>query len=184
MSTVKEGVDRLTRIAGQNRLEMLLFRLGGTQLFGINVFKVREVLKCPPLRHVPQANLHVRGVMHTRGQTVTVIDLASVMGMAARAPESEKHLIITEYNGRVQGYLVAQVERIVNVRWDEIHQPPKGIGAVNYLTAVATIDQKLVEILDVERVLAGADKLVAKFVADDLAAVIVGESHSLMSPPA
>lgn len=154
MSTVMEGVDRLTRIAGQNRLEMLLFRLGGAQIFGINVFKVREVLKCPPLRCVPQANPHVCGVMHTRGQTVTVIDLASVIGSAPLVSGREHHVIITEYNGRVQGYLVSQVERIVNLRWDEIHAPPKGIGTVNYLTAVVTIDQKLVEILDVERVLA------------------------------
>ncbi len=158
MSRVMEGVDRLTRIAGQNRLEMLLFRLHGPQVYGINVFKVREVLKCPTLRCVPQANAHVCGVMHTRGQTVTVIDLASVIGstplVTPLVKGDENHIIITEYNGRVQGYLVAQVERIVNLRWDEIHAPPKGIGKVNYLTAVVTIDNKLVEILDVERVLA------------------------------
>ena len=54
MSSVMEGVDRLTRIAGQNRVELLLFQLGPAQTFGINVFKVREVLKCPPLRRVPR----------------------------------------------------------------------------------------------------------------------------------
>ncbi len=154
MASVMEGVDRLTRIAGQNRLELLLFRLGGQQVFGINVFKVREVLKCPALRHVPHANPHVCGVMHTRGQTITVIDLASVIGLLPLHGENDQHIIITEYNSRVQGYLVAQVERIVNLRWDEIHPPPRGIGNSNYLTAVVTFEQRLVEILDVERVLA------------------------------
>lgn len=154
MSSVMEGVDRLTRIAGQNRVELLLFQLGPAQTFGINVFKVREVLKCPPLRRVPQSNPHVCGVMHTRGQTVTVIDLASVLGMPPLAGQPDEFVVITEYNGRVQGYLVARVERIVNLRWDEIHPPPCGIGNANYLTAVVTIDSKLIEILDVERVLA------------------------------
>ncbi|MBX9609087.1 MAG: chemotaxis protein [Gammaproteobacteria bacterium] len=154
MSSVMEGVDRLTRIAGQNRVELLLFQLGPAQTFGINVFKVREVLKCPPLRRVPQSNPHVCGVMHTRGQTVTVIDLASVLGMSPLGGHDDEFVVITEYNGRVQGYLVAKVERIVNLRWDEIHPPPRGIGNSNYLTAVVTIDKRLIEILDVERVLA------------------------------
>ncbi|MCB1749221.1 MAG: chemotaxis protein CheV [Gammaproteobacteria bacterium] len=154
MSSVMAGVDRLTRIAGQNRLELLLFRLDGGQQFGINVFKVREVLKCPQVRRIPQANPHVCGVMHTRGQTVTIIDLASVLGLPPLAANSDDFVIITEYNGRVQAYLVAQVERIVSLRWNEIHPPPHGIGNHNYLTAVVNIDDKLVEILDVERVLA------------------------------
>ena len=154
MASVMEGVDRLTRIAGQNRLELLLFRLDGGQRFGINVFKVREVLKCPLVRRIPQANPHVCGVMHTRGQTVTIIDLASVLGLPPLDPSPDNFVIITEYNGHVQAYLVQKVERIVNLRWDEIHPPPHGIGNHNYLTAVVTIDEKLVEILDVERVLA------------------------------
>ena len=153
MSSVMEGVDRLTRIAGQNRVELLLFQLGPAQTFGINVFKVREVLKCPQLRRVPQSNPHVCGVMHSRGQTVTVIDLASVLGMPPLAGQDDEFVVITEYNGRVQAYLVAKVERIVNLRWDEIHPPPRGIGAGNYLTAVVTIDNRLIEILDVERIL-------------------------------
>ena len=153
MSSVMEGVDRLTRIAGQNRVELLLFQLGPAQTFGINVFKVREVLKCPQLRRVPQSNPHVCGVMHSRGQTVTVIDLASVLGMPPLAGQHDEFVVITEYNGRVQAYLVAKVERIVNLRWDEIHPPPRGIGGGNYLTAVVTIDNRLIEILDVERIL-------------------------------
>ena len=154
MSSLMEGVDRLTRIAGQNRLELLLFRLGSTQQFGINVFKVREVLKCPAVRRIPQANPHVRGVMHTRGQTVTLIDLAAVLGLPPLRVCAEDFVIITEYNGRVQAYLVAEVERIVSLRWDEIHPPPHGVGTLDYLTAVVTIEDRLVEILDVEQVLA------------------------------
>lgn len=170
MSNVMAGVDRLTRIAGQNRVELLLFQLGPAQTFGINVFKVREVLKCPPLRRVPQSNPHVCGVMHTRGQTVTVIDLASVLGMPPRAGLADDFVVITEYNGRVQGYLVAMVERIVNLRWDEIHPPPVGIGNSNYLTAVVTLDQRLIEILDVERVLSeivGIDDHVSASLCED-----------------
>ncbi|MBI4696216.1 MAG: chemotaxis protein CheV [Gammaproteobacteria bacterium] len=154
MPSVMDGVDRLTRIAGRNRLELLLFRLSNHQIFGINVFKVREVLKCPPLRSVPHSHAHVRGVMHARGQTITIIDLAAVLGHGESEGTPDRFVIVTEYSGKVQGYLVGHVERIVNLRWDEVKPPPAGIGNSNYLTAVSTIDGQLVEILDVEKVLA------------------------------
>lgn len=171
MSSVLEGVDRLTCVAGQNRVELLLFKIGPAQTFGINVFKVREVLKCPPLRRVPQANTHICGVMHMRGQMVAVIDLASLIGMPPLAGGTDEFVIITEYNGRVQGYLVAMIERIVNLRWDEIHPPPGGVGARNYLTAVVNIDHHLIEILDIERVLVeivGVDEQVSAHLCGDL----------------
>lgn len=153
MPNMMEGVDRRTRIAGQNRLELLLFGLGGEQRFGINVFKVREVLKCPPIRPVPNSNPNICGFMHTRGQTVAIINLSAVLGLVDDAPKPDDFVIITEYNNLVQGYRVRQVERIVNLRWDQVHPPPAGIGDEHYLTAVATINDQLIEILDVERVL-------------------------------
>ncbi len=153
MSRVMEGVDRLTQIAGRNRLEMLLFRLTDQQIFGINVFKVREVLKCPPLRPIPQAHHHIRGVMHARGQTITIIDLAAVLGHGRLEGTAEEFVIVTEYSAHVQGYLVQSVERIVNMRWDEVKPPPPGVGAQNYMIAVTSLDDQLIEVLDVERIL-------------------------------
>ncbi len=152
--SIIEKVDRLTRLAGRNRLELLLFRLKSNQIFGINVFKVREVLKCPPLRPIPHSHYQMRGVFHARGQTITVIDLSAVLGQGASEGTSDEFVIVTEYSGHVQGYLVQQVVRIVNLRWDDVKPPPAGIGSANYLTAVTTLDSQLVEILDVERVLA------------------------------
>lgn len=152
--SIIEKVDRLTRLAGRNRLELLLFRLKSNQIFGINVFKVREVLKCPPLRPIPHSHYQMRGVFHARGQTITVIDLSAVLGQGASEGTSDEFVIVTEYSGHVQGYLVQQVIRIVNLRWDDVKPPPVGIGSANYLTAVTTLDNQLVEILDVERVLA------------------------------
>ena len=151
--SIIDRVDRLTRLAGRNRLELLLFRLQSNQMFGINVFKVREVLKCPPLRPIPHAHYQMRGVFHARGQTVTVIDLAAVLGHGSSQGSPDEFVIVTEYSGHVQGYLVQQVVRIVNLRWDDIKSPPVAIGTSNYLTAVTTLDNQLVEILDVERVL-------------------------------
>lgn len=153
MSSILDSVNQRTQLVGQNRLELLLFRLNGEQVYGINVFKVREVLRCPELSSLPQSNPVVSGVATIRGMTVPVIDLSSAIGMSRIQVDAEKFVILAEYNQSVQGFLVCGVDRIVNLNWEAIHQPPPGIGRDNYLTAVSQLDDQLVEILDVEKVL-------------------------------
>lgn len=152
MAGVLDGVNQRTQLAGHNRLELLLFRLGNSQRFGINVFKVQEVIQCPPLTKVPHANPVVRGVATLRGKTITIMDLASAIGRPAVTDYSHAYIIITEYNRSTQGFLVSGVDRIVNMNWEDILPPPKGSGR-NYMTAVTKVDKELVEIIDVEKVL-------------------------------
>lgn len=154
MAGVMDSVNQRTQLVGQNRLELLLFRLDGTQLYGINVFKVKEVLQCPKLTIMPKSSPVVRGVANIRGGTIPILDLAMATGRPGLADLKNSFVIITEYNTKVQGFLVRSVERIVNMNWEEIHPPPKGTGRDHYLTAVTRLDQQLVEIIDVEKVLA------------------------------
>lgn len=154
MAGVMDSVNQRTQLVGQNRLELLLFRLAGDQLYGINVFKVKEVLQCPKLTVLPKLNSVVRGVAHIRGGTLPIIDLNKATGGPGLDDLSTSFVIITEYNYRVQGFLVRSVERIVNMNWSDIHPPPRGTGRDHYLTAVTRVDEKMVEILDVEKILA------------------------------
>lgn len=153
MASILDSVNQRTQLVGQNRLELLLFRLNGRQRFGINVFKVREVLQCPPLTVMPKLNSCIRGVAHIRGQTISVIDLSMAMGKRPIQDLSKCFIIISEYNRSIQGFLVHSVERIINMNWESILPPPKGAGSINYMTAVTEVDGELVEILDVERIL-------------------------------
>ncbi len=153
MASILDSVNQLTQLVGQNRLELLLFRLNGRQRFGINVFKVREVLQCPNLTIMPKLHPYVRGVAHIRGHTISVIDLSMATGGKPIADLSKCFIIIAEYNRSVQGFLVGNVERIINMNWESILPPPKGAGRFNYMTAVTEVDGELVEILDVEKIL-------------------------------
>ncbi|WP_372875663.1 chemotaxis protein CheV [Pseudomonas sp.] len=154
MAGVMDSVNQRTQLVGQNRLELLLFRLDGGQLYGINVFKVKEVLQCPKLTIMPRSSPVVRGVASIRGGTIPILDLSMATGRPPLQDLSNSFVIITEYNTKVQGFLVHSVERIVNMNWEEIHPPPKGAGRDHYLTAVTRLDKELVEILDVEKILA------------------------------
>ena len=153
MVGILESVNQRTQLVGQNRLELLLFKMSSPQIYGINVFKVKEVLQCPKLTNLPKSHSVVRGVAHIRSGTIPIIDLGMATGNRGIDDIEHAFIIIAEYNMRVQGFLVKGVERIVNMNWEDILPPPKGAGKDHYLTAVTKIDEKIVEIVDVEKVL-------------------------------
>ncbi|MBW9266335.1 MAG: chemotaxis protein CheV [Candidatus Thiodiazotropha sp. (ex. Lucinisca nassula)] len=153
MAGVLDSVDQRTKLAGQNRLELLLFHLQGRQIFGINVFKVKEVVQCPKLTELPGSNPVIRGVASLRGNNIPVMDLSNAIGGPRMDEVTDYFIIITEYNRRQLAFLVASVERIVNTHWEDILPPPKGLGRSSYMTAVTNIDDQLVEIIDVEKIL-------------------------------
>lgn len=155
MSSVLSSVDARTQLVGQNRLELLLFHLGGGQRFAINVFKVQEVMPFLPLSKLPDSHPCVVGVCHVRGHTVPVVDLRQAIHMGKLNYDDESsNLIVTEYNMTVQAFLVGGVDRIVNMNWSDVLPPPSGAGRNHYLTAITRQDDRIVEIIDVEKVLA------------------------------
>lgn len=154
MATILDSVDQRTRLVGENRLEILMFKLTGRQLFAINVFKIQEVVMLPRLTLIPQRHPHVRGVINLRGQTLPVIDLSQAIGMRPLDADERSTIIITEYNRSVQAFLVGGVDRILNLNWESIQPPPATVGRYHYLTAITRVNEQLVEIIDVEKVLA------------------------------
>jgi len=154
MTGILDSVNQRTQLVGQNRLELLTFRLMGRQRYGINVFKVKEVLQCPKLTSMPKLHRLVKGVAHIRGHTVSVIDLSLAIGGRPTTDIDKAFVVIAEFNRTIQAFLVSSVERIINMHWEAILPPPEGAGKAHYLTAVTNIDNELVEILDVEKILA------------------------------
>ncbi len=152
-----DRIDQRIRLAGHNRLALLLFRLGSRQLFGVNVFKVQEVLPRPPLFRLPQLPRAFASAADVRGRTVPVLDLARAIGHEHEPdqPRDEpNYLVVTEFNRSVQGFLVSAVDRIVNIAVEDI-QPPPDIGSeCRYLTGITRHRGELIQLIDVESVLA------------------------------
>ena len=165
MSEVLKNIDARTRFAGTNKLEILLFslgmdnRTGRRETFGINVFKVREVMRTPPITAAPDMQSSVKGMVSLRGILVPVVDLAEYVGMQPDSPRDI--MIVTEYNGHTQGFLVEAVDTILRLDWAQMRVPPEMLtanlgGLVTAVTELA--DNRLVMMLDVERVLAETAK--------------------------
>jgi len=174
MAGILDSVNQRTQLVGQNRLELLLFKLVGRQRFGINVFKVREVLQCPRLTPLPNQDKFIKGIAHIRGQTISVIDLSKATGGPEIVQTENCFIIIAEYNRSVQGFLVGGVERITTLSWKDIMPPPEGAGKSSYLTAVTEIDNEMVSILDVEKILNEINP-VSTDLSEDVIDATVGE---------
>jgi len=153
MANLLDSIDQRTKLVGENRLELLTFRLKGSQLFAMNVFKIQEVLQLPKLNLLPQSNPVVAGVTTVRGNTISVIDLSQAIGRSPIVQDETANIIVTEYNRSIQAFLIGSVDRIVNLNWEDVLAPPKATGRGHFLTAITNIDGKIVEIIDVERVL-------------------------------
>lgn len=168
MAGILDSVNQRTQLVGENRLEILMFRLAGRQLFAINVFKVQEVLQLPKLTLMPQRHPYVCGVVNLRGQTLPVIDLSQAIGMRPIVPGENSTIIVTEYNRSVQAFLVGGVDRILNLNWESILPPPGGAGRQHYLTAITKVDDQIVEVIDVEKVLSKISPMSSKVSAEKL----------------
>ncbi len=155
--TLLDSVDARTKLAGSNRMEILLFSLGTHETFGINVFKVREVSKTPTITKAPNMPPGVEGLISLRGNVIPVLSLAKVMGLPDAPRGLGGSMMVTEYSKRTLGFLVSGVDRIIRVDWDKVKAPESVVtgGTNTYITAITELaDGKLVSIVDVEQILA------------------------------
>ncbi len=176
MSELLKNIDARTKLAGTNKLEILMFSLGKDlrtsreETFGINVFKVREVMRIPEITRAPEMPPSVEGMVSLRGALVPVIDLAKYIGM--ESDSKPDIMIVTEYNGHTQGFLVKSVDNILRLDWSAMRVPPEMLAAEmgGLVTAITELkDKRLVMMLDVEKVLAetghfGSDEMIFKAV--------------------
>jgi two-component system chemotaxis response regulator CheV len=161
MRTAQQEIDERTKLAGNNKFELLLFRLGEApgsgqrELFGINVFKVREVLVMPAITELANAHEHLMGVANIRGQIIPVINLPAVVGCVPK--KGLNILMVTEFGRTIQAFAVEDVREIVRLEWDQV-LPAEGSHAGAVITGIArldgaTADTRLAQVLDVEHIL-------------------------------
>ena len=160
MSTALNDVHERTNLTANNKFELMLFRLGeapGTdrrELFGINVFKVREIMVMPTITAMVNAPQHVLGVANIRGQIIPMIDLPAIVGCTPK--RGLTILMVTEYARTTQAFAVEEVDEIVRLDWSSVLAADGNGG--DLVTSIAKLDgekdgTRLVQVLDVEQIL-------------------------------
>jgi two-component system chemotaxis response regulator CheV len=160
MKTEMRDIDERTNLAGNSMFELLLFRLGeapGTdrrELFGINVFKVREILVMPEITVMVNSPPSVMGVANIRGQMITVINLPQIVG--CNPTKGLGILLVTEFARTTQAFAVEEVNEIVRLEWKNVLSAEGSGGGL--VTSIARLDgnaenTRLAQVLDVEQIL-------------------------------
>jgi two-component system, chemotaxis family, chemotaxis protein CheV len=167
VNSSQQDIEQRVRLAGSNMFELLLFRLGEPvetqsakeqvqpdELFGINVFKVREILAMPEITSIAGAGPNILGVVDIRGQVIPVLDLARIVGF--RPKQAPKILLVTEFARTTQGFAVEEVDDIVRLEWNQVLSAESHSGG-RTVTSFARIDgnidgSRLAQVLDVERI--------------------------------
>jgi two-component system, chemotaxis family, chemotaxis protein CheV len=163
MSTksIQQEVDERSNLTGSNKFEMLLFRLGSarenvaSELFGINVFKIREIVAMPEVTAMAGTTQHMLGVVNLRGQIIPVIDLPAVIGCTPK--NGLNIMLVTEFARTTQAFAVESVEDIVRLDWGQVLPAERG-AAGGMVTSIARLDgdvnqSRLAQVLDVESIL-------------------------------
>jgi len=187
MDSFQKEIDERTNLTSSNKFELLLFRLGGGseevpgELFGINVFKIREIVPMMPITKAAGTQSPVLGMVNIRGQVISVIDLPAVAGCTPRT--GLNILLITEYARSTQAFAVESVEEIVRLDWSQVLSAEASAGG-DIVTSIARLDSnveggQLVQVLDVEQILhitSPVQKMLKKTQVTSL--------HSMISPGA
>ncbi|WP_426115890.1 chemotaxis protein [Massilia sp. PWRC2] len=162
MKTVQQEVDERSNLTGTNKFELLLFRLGAdkngdrNELFGINVFKIREIVAMPEVTAIAGAVDHVLGVVNLRGAIIQVLDLPAIAGCVPKT--GLNIMLVTEFARTTQAFAVESVEEIVRLDWSAVMSAERSTGTGGLVTSIARLEDdangpRLAQVLDLETIL-------------------------------
>ena len=135
---------------------LLLFKLSQLQSFALGTLKIQELVPYLPLTQIPNSAPNVLGAANIRGETLTIVDMAAAVGYAPLTEEekADATIIITDCSRMHVGFLVRNIERIIECNWKTIEPPPSAVGHKTYISGITRFEKKLIQLLDVELLLA------------------------------
>lgn len=143
-------------------LQLVSFKIEDEE-FGIDILKVQEINKMLKITKVPNAPVFVDGVVNLRGRIIPVIDLRTRLGMPRKEYDNKTRIVVVELDGNTIGFIVDEVSEVLRIPRNITEPPPPMVAGINsdYITAVGKLEDKLLILLDLEKVFASdeIDKL-------------------------
>lgn len=138
--------------SGTNELEIVEFEVG-SNTFGINVMKVREIIQPIPITPIPNAHPHVDGIIQLRGEVLPVIDMLKVLNLPTENRHPEEKYIVTEFNQQKVVYRVDSVSQIHRISWEQIEKPSE-LYQSQYSNVIGVIKHQdvMILLLDFEKI--------------------------------
>ncbi|HAP36279.1 MAG TPA: chemotaxis protein CheW, partial [Bacteroidetes bacterium] len=135
-------------------LQLVSFNIGEEE-FGVDILKVQEINRMVDVTRVPNTPEYVDGVINLRGKVIPIIDLRRRFGMERKEKDKNTRIIVVELNSKVLGFVVDAVSEVLRINKSLSEPPPPIIAGIesDYITAIAKLENRLLILLDLERVL-------------------------------
>jgi purine-binding chemotaxis protein CheW len=139
-------------------IQLVVFRLG-KELYGVNIASVQEIVRVPEMTEVPDAPVFLEGVINLRGRIVPVVDLRKRLNLPTAGKTKASRVLVTESEGKAVGLLVDAASEVLKISIEAIDEPPEMISAigVEYIIGVAKLEDRLIIILDLRKILSLED---------------------------
>lgn len=156
--SMAEGTVEKQTGVGEELLQLVSFSIGEEE-FGVDILRVQEINRMLDVTRVPNAPEYVDGVINLRGKVIPIVDLRQRFGMERREHDKNTRIIVVELSGQVLGFVVDAVREVLRIPRSVTEPPPALAGGAReeYIIGVGKLDDRLLMLLDLEKVLRTAN---------------------------
>jgi len=150
--------DKILLESDTNELEIVEFRIDEMDwhgnvvpcYYGVNVAKVREIIRLPQMSRVINAKPGIEGMIRLRDKVITIINLATVLGKDTGDLVADR-VVVLEFNNMMVGVLVHSVSRIYRISWKSVEPPSRAVYS-DQVTGLVKMDNRIILVLDFEKI--------------------------------
>lgn len=148
----------ITRRQDDELLQLVTFSIDDEE-FGVDILKVQEIIRTMEITKVPRAQNFVEGVINLRGKVIPIIDLRRRFGLTSRPHDKHTRIIVIEINNMIVGFVVDSVSEVLRIPASTVEPPPPVVAGVDseYINGVGKLHDRLLILLDLDKLLSGAD---------------------------
>ena len=152
-------------------LQLVSFKIADEE-FGIDILKVHEINRMMNITKVPNAPHYVDGVVNLRGRVIPVINLRTKLAMERKEYDRNSRIIVVELGGKTIGFIVDEVSEVLRIPMNITEKPPEMVSGINsaFITAIGKLEDRLLILLDLEKVLTESDEAALTKMAANLSA--------------
>ena len=160
MAQASTDIKSASQTKSEELLQLVSFNIGEEE-FGVDILKVQEINRMLDVTRVPNAPEYVDGVINLRGKVIPIIDLRRRFGMERKEHDKNTRIVVVELNGKVVGFVVDAVREVLRIPRSVTEPPPQIVAGIeaDYITAVGKLEDRLLILLDLEKVLAGEEAM-------------------------
>lgn len=139
-------------------LQLVTFSIGEEE-FGVDILKVQEIIRTMEITKVPRAQEFVEGVINLRGKVIPIIDLRRRFGFTSKEHDKHTRIIVIEINNMIVGFVVDSVSEVLRIPAATVEPPPPVVAGVEseYISGVGKLQDRLLILLDLDKLLSGED---------------------------